>query len=101
MKSIIFIRTTYQENYGAHDWDGYGECPQRWKQKGSHVFIIEMNADLCLYTDPSKVFQLMLDANHNTCAERFTYVSHDIQFQKPTVIGTEADYIKHEKSLDI
>ncbi len=24
----------YKENYGAHDWDGQGECPQYWKYKG-------------------------------------------------------------------
>ena len=22
------------ENYGAHDWDGQGECPNYWKAKG-------------------------------------------------------------------
>lgn len=24
------------ENYGAHSWDGEGECPQYWKAKGGH-----------------------------------------------------------------
>jgi hypothetical protein len=28
------IDTQYKENYGAHDWDGEGECPQYWKNKG-------------------------------------------------------------------
>jgi hypothetical protein len=28
------------ENYGAHDWDGLGECPQRWKMKGGSEYMI-------------------------------------------------------------
>jgi len=29
------------ENYGAHDWDGEGECPQYWKAKGGYVYVVE------------------------------------------------------------
>jgi hypothetical protein len=29
-----------QENYGAHDWDGEGNCPQYWKNKGGEVFHV-------------------------------------------------------------
>jgi hypothetical protein len=32
------------ENYGAHDWDGQGECPQRWKMKGGEDYFI-LNVD--------------------------------------------------------
>jgi hypothetical protein len=28
------------ENYGAHDWNGEGECPQRWKFKGGSEYKI-------------------------------------------------------------
>jgi len=28
------------ENYGAHDWDGAGECPQYWKPKGGNTYIL-------------------------------------------------------------
>lgn len=31
--NIVFV-TQYMENYGAHDWDGKGQCPQYWKMKG-------------------------------------------------------------------
>jgi len=27
------------ENYGAHDWDGEGECPQYWKFKGGEDYF--------------------------------------------------------------
>lgn len=30
----------YMENYGAHDWDGVGECPQYWKYKGGAEEVI-------------------------------------------------------------
>ena len=30
----VAITGDYMENYGAHDWDGQGECPQHWKCKG-------------------------------------------------------------------
>jgi hypothetical protein len=30
----LLITTQTQENYGAHDWDGEGACPQYWKFKG-------------------------------------------------------------------
>ena len=47
MKAII--QTQHMENYGAHDWDGEGECPQRWKPKGGNTYIfnctIEENMD--------------------------------------------------------
>jgi hypothetical protein len=32
------------ENYGAHDWNGEGECPQHWKMKGGEdYFILNVN----------------------------------------------------------
>ena len=40
MKAVI--QTQFLENYGAHDWDGEGECPQRWKPKGGDTYIIDM-----------------------------------------------------------
>ena len=37
----IVINTQYKENYGAHDWDGQGECPQYWKFKGGSTYVVE------------------------------------------------------------
>ena len=36
----LVIQTQYKENYGAHDWDGQGECPQYWKFKGGETFVV-------------------------------------------------------------
>ena len=37
---ILVIRTQFMENYGAHDWDGTGECPQYWKMKGGSEYKV-------------------------------------------------------------
>ena len=36
----IVIQTQVRENYGAHDWDGEGACPQRWKFKGGETYVV-------------------------------------------------------------
>lgn len=42
------VETSYRENYGAHSWDGTGECPQHWKNKGgsTYVFLNASNDDI-------------------------------------------------------
>jgi hypothetical protein len=42
----IVISGQYRENYGSHDWDGIGECPQYWKNKGSHLMVVACNVPL-------------------------------------------------------
>jgi len=34
----LVITTQVYENYGAHCWDGKGECPQHWKAKGGNEY---------------------------------------------------------------
>jgi hypothetical protein len=38
--SKLVITTQVKENYGAHDWDGKGECPQYWKFKGGNTYVV-------------------------------------------------------------
>jgi hypothetical protein len=48
---MLVIDTQYMENYGAHDWDGEGECPQYWKMKGGEEYMITgipQNVDVAL-----------------------------------------------------
>ncbi len=40
----IHIVTQYMENYGAHDWDGQGLCPQYWKFKGGDDYFFPLPA---------------------------------------------------------
>ena len=37
----LVIQTQYKENYGYHDWDGKGECPQYWKFKGGDTYVVD------------------------------------------------------------
>ena len=41
MKAVI--QTQFMENYGAHDWDVKGECPQYWKPKRGSTYIIDLS----------------------------------------------------------
>lgn len=36
----VHVMTQCRENYGAHDWDGVGQCPQYWKNKGGDDYVI-------------------------------------------------------------
>lgn len=40
----LMISTQVQENYGAHDWDGVGECPQYWKFKGGNDYCYSLGS---------------------------------------------------------
>ena len=40
MAKLLITTQTY-ENYGAHDWDGVGQCPQYWKAKGGSDYVIK------------------------------------------------------------
>jgi len=41
----LVIQTQIRENYGAHDWDGEGECPQYWKYKGGNTYVVRYLSD--------------------------------------------------------
>ena len=54
----LVIRTQFQENYGAHDWDGEGRGPQYWKMKGGSEYMITdipLNCDLAAIVDMAGV----------------------------------------------
>tara|TARA_B110000444_G_scaffold22008_3_gene18298 strand:- start:24357 stop:24839 length:483 start_codon:yes stop_codon:yes gene_type:complete len=40
------VFTQINENYGAHDWDGKGECSQYWKSKGGTTYVLESGVDV-------------------------------------------------------
>jgi hypothetical protein len=42
----LLITTQIQENYGAHDWDGEGACPQYWKFKGGNDYKFDLGSNL-------------------------------------------------------
>ena len=57
----FYLLTQFHENYGSHAWDGVGACPQRWKRKGSHEYVVEVaDAELAAMSDPE--VESLLDA---------------------------------------
>ena len=45
------VTTQYRENYGSHDWNGKGDCPQYWKSKGGEVYIVDDSIDIKIFED--------------------------------------------------
>jgi len=39
----LVIETQVRENYGAHNWDGVGKCPQYWKSKGGSTYVFDFD----------------------------------------------------------
>jgi hypothetical protein len=50
-KVQIAISGQYAGNYAAADWNGEGQCPQGWKQKGQHTEIMVCDVPLEHATD--------------------------------------------------
>ena len=66
---MIVIRTQYHENYGAHDWDGTGECPQYWKSKGGSEYKI-LDIPLNIDYNGCVVFALTgIESDNEYCRE--------------------------------
>jgi len=57
----LHIYTQDQENYGAHDWDGVGECPQYWKFKGGQDFFVPMGNKVISETATAIVMSVRAD----------------------------------------
>jgi hypothetical protein len=50
------------ENYGAHDWDGQGECPQRWKFKGGEDYFMPLDGYNAEHEFAEKNLQMIVDS---------------------------------------
>jgi hypothetical protein len=69
---MIVIRTQYHENYGAHDWDGEGECPQYWKAKGGSEY---------------KILDVPLNVDYNELVKfALTGIETDNEYNRETMI---------------
>jgi hypothetical protein len=56
----LYASGQYMENYGAHDWDGEGECPQYWKCKGSDEVKVMENVTLAELPEALKAVELRI-----------------------------------------
>ena len=62
----LLITTQVYENYGAHDWDGVGECPQYWKAKGGNDYVVKKFRDLNKVTETVMALRGQIE-----CDDRF------------------------------
>ena len=60
----ILITTQTQENYGAHDWDGEGECPQYWKFKGGNDYVVKKFKDVNKATDTVMALRSQIESDN-------------------------------------
>jgi len=58
----LLITTQYMENYGAHDWDGEGECPQYWKFKGGQDYFLMIDGFNPDHEFADKRLQMIVDS---------------------------------------
>ena len=90
---IITLTTQYEENYGAHAWDGKGECPQYWKMKGGHEYIAK-KISVAEATDKAFVEQIVED--YKPYVERSTH--YDSEYVIDWNIESEAQFNARHKA---
>ena len=79
---IIVIRTQFMENYGAHDWDGEGVCPQYWKYKGGSEYKVR---NIPVDSDPRDLIKIVDLASRD--------IEYDTEYSREYVLewSVEAD----------
>jgi len=71
----LLITTQVYENYGAHDWDGVGECPQYWKAKGGNDYVVKKFKDINRVSETVMALRGQIEC--------------DDRFYRETIIGWE------------
>ena len=111
----LVIQTQFRENYGAHDWDGRGECPQGWKFKGGDTYIIDVNLtevqDKSFYEGVHKCIEHSSDYSEEyilseQLIDDIDFVESDYIEEWETAIyatfdGTELSCTRDKKSYDL
>jgi hypothetical protein len=59
----LVIQTQVFENYGAHAWDGEGDCPQYWKAKGSDEYVLPNFTDFTNTASVVEALRPQVEAN--------------------------------------
>ena len=60
----LLITTQVYENYGAHDWDGQGQCPQYWKAKGGNDYVVKKFKDLNKVTETVMALRSQIECDN-------------------------------------
>ena len=65
----LLITTQVYENYGAHDWDGVGECPQYWKAKGGNDYVVK-NVNVNTVTETVMALRSQIEQDNQAFREK-------------------------------
>ena len=90
MNTLLQITAQVHENYGAHDWNEKGGCPQSWRAKGGQMFTLRVDSDNFLYADTEciKAINTLLARQSNDYV-RYTYTAHELIFQEPIALNDD------------
>jgi hypothetical protein len=61
----LLITTQVYENYGAHDWDGVGECPQYWKAKGGNDYVVKKFKDFSAVSETVMALRSQIEQDND------------------------------------
>lgn len=98
-KIKLRILSQLEENYGFHEGNYH------WKPKGGMEFTINVDEGLLMYGDDriiKRSIRYLLDKQSNDL-ERFTYISHELEFHKPIELegSLEKVYEQLQEELEI
>ena len=65
----LLITTQVYENYGAHDWDGAGACPQYWKAKGGSDYVVK-NVNVNTVTETVMALRSQIEQDNQAFREK-------------------------------
>ena len=94
--SKLLITTQVYENYGAHDWDGKGECPSYWKAKGGNDYVVKNFRDYNRVTEVVMALRSQVEEDSQYCREHiidFEVVADDY------LTEFERDQLEYEGSI--
>jgi hypothetical protein len=94
MSYYLMIHTQDVENYGAHDWNGVGVCPQCWKYKGGITLAIPIKgAELTSRDANYAARSIDCLAEHDVLTNgnyfKTYYVGHEVVESRDLYIGQE------------
>ena len=94
--SKLLITTQVYENYGAHDWDGKGECPSYWKAKGGNDYVVKN------FRDYNRVTEVVMALRGQVENDDQYYREHIIDFEVVAddyLTEFERDQLEYEGSI--
>lgn len=91
----LVIRTQYRENYGAHDWDGKGACPQYWKNKGGETYVLDVSMEQALDSEFYAAVEKCIEFSNDYASETVytETLLDDVDFDPANIVEKWDTYI--------